>query len=94
MVVSPWAALKSGAVSVPEPPPKWSAPFPPVSLSLPLPPHMRSFAPRALSVSEPFLAKIIFALSLPVRKESLPRRTTYNLLYIPSKDPSWPWSCR
>jgi hypothetical protein len=34
-MVSPCTGLKSVAVSVPEPPPKWSAPSPPVSLSLP-----------------------------------------------------------
>ena len=66
-MVSPSPALKSVAVSVPEPPAKRSAPRPPVSLSFPLPPHIRSFAPWALSVSEPFLAKIMSASALPVR---------------------------
>jgi hypothetical protein len=52
--MSPWEGVKSVALSLPEPPSKWSAPSPPVSLSLPLAPHSRLLPPTPLGVSSPF----------------------------------------
>jgi hypothetical protein len=53
-----------------------------------LPPHIRSFAPWALRVSLPFLAKIISALALPVRVllDALPEITLTKT--VPCRSPS------